>query len=863
MLHNNNSKVVKKISRRSLSTNKMRNIFVIIAIILTTVLLTATFTVGITFSNTKKVYDIISISGVNSDGYIDLNREQYDNLKKNSNIDKIGYIQNATLNPVKNKEISKENIIIQGTDDKEVYDMMGINLKEGNFPKNFEEIIAPTWILDSLNLKYNIGEKINLEMDINGESRNIQFILSGYYESIVPRGVSKSALFVSPKFIEEIIKPIDSNKTNGTALVTLKNLNEKSTLDEAKNKIKALANDVGSNSYKEHPKFHKENDFIKQNKPVDLILIISIAVFLLLLSGYLVIYNIFYISVVRDIRFYGLLKTIGTTNKQIKKIILRQGLILSIIGIPMGLVLGYLIGFKLTPMILEMMAFGNLVKVHSNPFIFIFSAIFSLITVYISCNKSVKIAKKISPVEALKYSTVSTIKSKKKIKKGYNGGKLHNMAWANIMKNKKKVGISILSISISAAIFIFAVNIFMGVDPKKHADHQMVWDFQIENDISNLDNGEYKPITKELYDKLSNLDFVDKTTIYYEGITPNTEGEFYDFSSEILPEGKIGEEFKGYGDPTKRYCGFYYSEDGNIRTQISSLNEKELKNEISRVRIIDGEIKESEFISGNYIILYKNNDNGVIKAGDNVPISFVLRDNKGNESIVKEEFTVMAVVGKLLKGSDNFEMTNNLEVINIEENKFKDVFKDYENSIKKIGINVKKDTNLKEANDIISKVVASSGNRQLNINSKYFFIEGISRFKQIVTIVGLIVSGVLAIIGMLNVINTVLTGILSRKVEFSMLEAIGMTKKQIKKMIVFEGIYYALLSLILILPLGFGVSLLAPMVMPIYSSFNFNIYAISTIISMAVNIILMMSVPLIGYKSISKNSIVERLREIE
>ena len=63
-------------------------------------------------------------------------------------------------------------------------------------------------------------------------------------------------------------------------------------------------------------------------------------ILLIMVTGYLIIYNIFYISIVRDIKFYGQLKTIGTTKKQIKKIIIKQALRLCLIAIPMGLVLG-------------------------------------------------------------------------------------------------------------------------------------------------------------------------------------------------------------------------------------------------------------------------------------------------------------------------------------------------------------------------------------------------------------------------------------------------------------------------------------------------------------------------------------------
>ena len=88
---------------------------------------------------------------------------------------------------------------------------------------------------------------------------------------------------------------------------------------------------------------------------IDFSLVAAILAFSLLIifTGYLIIYNIFQVSVTGDIRFYGLLKTIGTTPRQLRHIITQEALFLCIIGIPVGLLLGYGIGAVLTPIALE------------------------------------------------------------------------------------------------------------------------------------------------------------------------------------------------------------------------------------------------------------------------------------------------------------------------------------------------------------------------------------------------------------------------------------------------------------------------------------------------------------------------------
>ena len=100
---------------------------------------------------------------------------------------------------------------------------------------------------------------------------------------------------------------------------------------------------------------------------------------LIMLTGYLIIYNIFQISVIRDIRYYGLLKTIGATSRQVKKILRRQALFLGLMGIPLGLVLGFLIGTGITPKIVEISSYEYTeMEVSANPWIFLGAAVFTM-----------------------------------------------------------------------------------------------------------------------------------------------------------------------------------------------------------------------------------------------------------------------------------------------------------------------------------------------------------------------------------------------------------------------------------------------------------------------------------------------------
>ena len=122
MLQNNNTEIIKKISNRSLKVNKMRNIFAILAIALTTLLITTTIAGGITFYNTNKAYMNVSAYGVDADGYINITDES--KLKNVENIKKIGVVQLASEDVIKNSILAKEQVVLEATDDKSTYEMM-------------------------------------------------------------------------------------------------------------------------------------------------------------------------------------------------------------------------------------------------------------------------------------------------------------------------------------------------------------------------------------------------------------------------------------------------------------------------------------------------------------------------------------------------------------------------------------------------------------------------------------------------------------------------------------------------------------------------------------------------------------------
>ena len=173
-------------------------------------------------------------------------------------------------------------------------------------------------------------------------------------------------------------------------------------------------------------------------------------ILLIMLCGYLLIYNILFISVNNDIRFFGQLKTIGTTKRQIKSIIFRQMGKLCMIGVPVGLGIGAVISFVVVPLGVMGMSGGymikdsNAVSVSFSPVIYIGAAALSILTTLVGSLKPAGIAGSISPIEALHYQGMAL--KNKKVNKRKNDtekgrvphkNKLYRMAWRNVFRGKK------------------------------------------------------------------------------------------------------------------------------------------------------------------------------------------------------------------------------------------------------------------------------------------------------------------------------------------------------------------------------------------------------------------------------------------
>jgi len=254
-----------------------------------------------------------------------------------------------------------------------------------------------------------------------------------------------------------------------------------------------------------------------------------IMILFVILAGYLIIYNIFNISVKTDIRAYGLLKNVGTTGKQLKKIVRMQAWRLSAIGIPIGLLCGYLAGLCMAPSLTadaEISAQAGQTAqtvVSANPLIFLAAALLTLLTVYLSSLQACKMVERVSPVEALRLAEGE--QSHRKIKKN-TSVTWWGMAVQNVLRNWKKGLIVMLSIALSMVVVNCIVMLVQGYDFDSFRKVLLASDFQLDQMTGSLSNTNFNGITPEIKEILDECPDSAKTGyVYYSEETHKMEPE--------------------------------------------------------------------------------------------------------------------------------------------------------------------------------------------------------------------------------------------------------------------------------------------------------------------------------------------------
>ena len=568
--------------------------------------------------------------------------------------------------------------------------------------------------------------------------------------------------------------------------------------------------------------------------PVAMI-VCAVAIVVFMLSGYLIIYNIFDLNLISDMKEYGLLKTIGTSGKQIRYMVKIKTRRICLIAIPIGLMIGCGIGGWLLPMIGKHINTVGAGKghIHMSIWIILFTTLFSYLTVAISSKKPCRKVSKISPIEAARYT-------------------------GNIKKNgkpKKRTFVVVLSLTLSLVMLNSAYTLINSFSIDNYAEDFVVSDFCIQDGL--LDNAgatekNVCAVDSSLLTELSKQEGVESIGNLYL-----TNGS-HKFSTEVWNE---IEKYFFSDEIVKMQIESFYTDEGySLSDYMKELNKtrtiegntygmgKLATEKLKDVQTIDGttSIDWNKFNSGNYVLAERwqyANDGflNIVSPGDVVEIE-------------GREYTVYALVD--IPMIIEYPVYAPIECNYIlPEDEYLSVYGESRPMRTLIDVEDSKEA------DFERWISGYTQNTSLSYTSKQSVIEDNKSFGQLFAIAGIIIAAILGIIGVMNFANTMIATIISRSHELAMLEAVGMTAKHQKKSLINDGFRYFTYTSILSVLLSsiINVSAVKTFVnnLPMFS-WHFSLTSLA--VCLPVILIIILIVPAAEYKKLRKISVVDRLR---
>lgn len=343
--------------------------------------------------------------------------------------------------------------------------------------------------------------------------------------------------------------------------------------------------------------------------------------------------------------------------------------------------------------------------------------------------------------------------------------------------------------------------------------------------------------------------------------------QYLDSRAEVVLGGALGEELDAYTSD-EMFMGMYGGymtgeklEDHRWELGVMGVPADIVEQEMEYGGVYKGDFDLDKFAAGEGIIWRSPDAYGIaggtieggVQPGDVVSIGFY--NNEGN--CVEKEMTVLAVMAEENMYGSDFGISS----IVISDTLFKELYPDYDQWISRIQIDTEKEIT-EEQHQQLYTLMSEEYNTQLNLESRYTTRVEMGSQKQTFQLIGFLLAGLLGMIGISNLVNTITSDVFARKIELAAMQSIGMTKKQLWEMLLTDTLKFTSVSIVLMLVFGGIMSHLVTQ-NPLFTGFNARIFVLSAVLLVLLVIGICVFMAWILVKILNQKSIVERLREIE
>ena len=854
-----NFRPISVLNRRTFRQNKGRNLVAALAIVLTTLLFTTLFVLSQSMSRNMIEMTFRQTGYDGQASFKSITEEQAAKIAAHPDVAETGYSMVVGIG--QGKELSGRQVEIRFADESYAEHSFAKPVT-GKMPQAADEIALDNIVLDKLGIPHELGQRVTLEWiaDFQEEENRVsEFTLCGFWEG--NESSYASMAWVSREFAEDVTAQLEAADSGAAeevpdsrlAGICMGQVNLYSDREIEKTMDRILE-DTGLTELEYGVNLAYDPDMNRMAAQESLPMYLGMI--LVFVAGYLIIYNIFQISVTTDIQFYGKLKTLGMTARQLKRLIYGQAGKLCLLGIPVGMLLGYLLGMVLVPVWIQM----EDARVSVNPLIFIGSAAFAGLTVLISCMRPAKMAGKVSPMEALRYNDVQ--RGGRSVKRRSGSAGLPALAWSNLGRNRKRTVTVICSLTLGLTLMsaFYAKN--AAFDMEKYLEELMLSDFQMDQATSEEYMKGYDPygdtLDPELIAQVEALEGLEGIGYEYSHETEIALSEqtianmqaFYtdDVLADWASYDPVGPKSIQEAVDEKRAGAVVYGLDGIVLDAYTDA-----------AHVLAGSYDAEQFATGKYAIaagLAMTKEDGqtlpTVSVGDTVEI-------EGREytiMAVLDEFTVVTAGAK--EGGAENKDRHYLEFI-VPMETFRERWP--QNTPRKVFFDVE-DAHLDAAQEMLDRYSAETG-VSIPLTTRTSKAAQYHRETRSSAVMGNVVSIVIALVGVLNFVNSMVTSIVSRRKEFAMMQSVGMTKSQLCKLLVWEGMDYAWITLLCTyvissLAVGIGVRTL---VEGGFTTFRFTLLPL--VICTPLLLLFAVLVPYLCFHDLEKDSLVERLRSTD
>lgn len=844
-------KSLNQVGIRYLKEQKKRTILTIIGIIISVAMITSIGTMM--YSMERYEYkSTVERSGFNHGAYVDITNEQYSYLKNNVNFEEVAEAKLAGTSFTKDDSDKTKRIELMGYE-KRYLELRSMLPVEGRLPENKNEVVLERWKANLLGIE--IGDKVTLpvghfkrgnkilqrnEWDEDAIFHEItvhDFNLVGIIES---NGSSQS--YANSRAIVDLAWAEDVNDTGlSTAVFRVKKgLDIIKTTEDVAKELDIDENNIQYN-------FNIVNREQGGIEPT-LLVIATFLIGLVCVATVAVIYNSFHISVLERVKQFGIMRSIGTTPRQVRSLVFTEAGILSIISIPLGLAAGYY-ATKLLFFLLSMGEYSSFqnMQIMTSKEVLGGSAVIALISVYLSALSPALSAGRVSPLNAIFQHR--TLKKERNTKSGFLVGKVFGsegmLAYKNLQRNRKRLVITAFSLSISVIMFIvFSVFSFYTLRINDN-----LFGYNADFTIYTR-HGSSQPFTLEELAKLEAIEGVSE-------VLPFANSSFITSiePDKILPN--IKENIPWVVDN-----GFVYGNIQGYRNEDLHLLREELISGEVDVNKINKEL--GVFLIYNSEHYDNENKRTTIEPTFDLEVGSIIYLDTENE-YVEEDTEIdfdsaipVKIMGLVEKSSIGYRYPS-IGVMSIIT-----TYEVYEQITGKPGfgtvyVNIDEDADYETVVAGLNSVLENKGDAGIQDS-----IANNRRDRQTVLEISVLIYGfitLISLIGALNIINTISTNLITRTKEFGMLRAVGMTPKGMRKMIRLEAIFSSITGTIFGLVVGNLLGYYLYTLINEYEGYPWEFPWNANLIAIVATVIIALFAAVAPLKKIASMNIMEILRE--